>query len=130
VSFATPNLVRCSSMTIQSGAGGLTLDRLGNSRCEKVTVTGGMGQTILDLSGNWGNGSAVTVQMTAGALTLRIPQSLGVRVHSERFLSSFPSDGWVRSGDALLSRGYASARQHLDLSLDTSLGAVKVEWVR
>jgi hypothetical protein len=68
--------------------------------------------------------------MTVGTLLLRIPRSLGVRVRSERFLSSFPSEGWTRSGDALLSPGYSAARQQVDLALETALGGVRVEWVR
>jgi hypothetical protein len=129
VSFSRPNLIRCSSMTMESGAGGLTLNQLGNSRCERISVTGGMGQTTLDLSGRWGAGSVLSVKMTAGGLTLRIPRSLGVRVRSEQFLSSFPSRGWNSSNGALLSPGYASASQHVDLSLETALGSVNVEWM-
>jgi hypothetical protein len=116
-------------MTIEAGAAELRLDRLGNSRCGQVTVSGGMGQMTLDLRGVWGQPSSVSVSMTVGQLVLRIPRSLGVRVRSERFLSSFPSKGWTRSGDALLSPGYASASQHVDLALETALGDVGVEWV-
>jgi hypothetical protein len=68
--------------------------------------------------------------MTVGKLVLRIPRSLGVRVRSERFLSSYPSQGWTRSGDALLSPGYAAASQLVDLALETALGDVGVEWMR
>jgi hypothetical protein len=130
VSFSQPNRIRCSTMTIEAGAAELTLDRLGNSRCAAVSISGGMGQTTLDLRGIWGQPSTVSVRMTVGTLLLRIPRSLGVRVRSERFLSSFPSEGWTRNGDILLSPGYASARRHVDLNLETALGGVRVEWVR
>jgi hypothetical protein len=128
LSFSRPNQIRCSSMTIEAGAAELDLEQLGNSRCATITVSGGMGQTTLDLRGGWDQPSTVSVKMTVGRLLLRIPRSLGVRVHSERFLSSFPSEGWSRSGTALLSPGYATARQHVDLALETALGDVGVEW--
>ncbi len=130
VSFNRANPIRCSSMTIESGAAGLTLEQLGNSRCETVRISGGMGQTILDLGGAWGQGGTITVKMTVGALTLRIPRTLGVRVRSDQFLSSFPSKGWTNTGGALLSPGYASAREQVDLRLETALGDVNVEWIR
>jgi hypothetical protein len=130
LSFSRPNQIRCSSMTIEAGAAELLLDRLGNSRCGQIRISGGMGQMTLDLRGAWGQPSDVSVKMTVGKLRLRIPRSLGVRVRSERFLSSFPSEGWTRSGDVLLSPGYASASQHVDLALETALGDVGVEWVR
>jgi hypothetical protein len=130
LSFSRPNQIRCSSMTIEAGAAELLLDRLGNSRCGQIRISGGMGQMTLDLRGAWGQPSDVSVKMTVGKLLLRIPRSLGVRVRSERFLSSFPSEGWTRSGDVLLSPGYASASQHVDLALETALGDVGVEWVR
>lgn len=129
ISFSRPNQIRCSSITIEAGAADLVLDQLGNSRCSQVSISGGMGQTTLDLRGVWGQPSKVSVKMTVGKLVLRIPRSLGVRVRSERFLSSFPSEGWTRSGDALLSPGYAATSQHLDLALETALGDVGVEWV-
>lgn len=130
VSFSQPNQIRCSTMTIEAGAAELDLEQLGNSRCATITVSGGMGQVTLDLRGVWGQPSDVSVKMTVGQLVLRIPRSLGVRVRSQRFLSSFPSKGWTRSGDALLSPGYESASQHVNLALETALGDVGVEWLK
>ena len=130
VSFSRPNQIRCSDITVEAGAAELLLDQLGNSRCGRISISGGMGQTTLDLRGVWGQPSTVSVKLTVGKLVLRIPRSLGVRLRSERFLSSFPSQGWTRSGDALLSPGYAAASQHVDLALETALGDVGVEWVK
>jgi hypothetical protein len=129
IRFSQPNRIRCSRMTVEAGATELRLEHLGNSRCEQVSVSGGIGQAVLDLGGAWGEGSTLAITLTAARLTLRIPRSLGVRVRSERFLSSFPSAGWTRSAGALLSPGYASARQHLDLNLDTAIGNVSVDWL-
>lgn len=130
VSFSRPNQIRCSDITVEAGAAELLLDQLGNSRCGRISISGGMGQTTLDLRGAWGQPSTVAVKMTVGKLVLRIPRSLGVRLRSERFLSSFPSQGWTRSGDALLSPGYAAASRHVDLALETALGDVGVEWLK
>ncbi len=130
LAFSRANSIRCSSMIVESGAAELMLDHLGNSRCETVRITGGIGLTTLDLRGVWGARSTVAVKMTAGGLALRIPSSVGVRVRSQQFLSSFPSKGWTRRDGALLSPGYDAAVRHVDLALETALGNVEVEWVR
>lgn len=129
IAFSRPNRIRCSTLRVESGATQLDLVRLGNSRCQQIVVSGGVGRTTLDLRGAWGAGSAITVKMTMGGLTLRIPRGLGVKVRSEQFLSRFPSAGWTRTGGAFLSPGYARASSHVDLDLETALGSVSVEWM-
>jgi hypothetical protein len=129
ISFSRPNRIRCSTLRVESGATQLDLVQLGNSRCQQIVVSGGVGRTTLDLRGAWGAGSAITVKMTMGGLTLRIPRGLGVKVRSEQFLSRFPSAGWTRTGGAFLSPGYARASSHVDLDLETALGSVSVEWM-
>ncbi len=130
VSFSRPNPVRCSSMELEAGVAEVSLNQLGNSRCEEVRLTGGIGQMTVDLRGPWGPKTVIAIKTTAGGLTLRIPPSLGVRVRAEKFLASFPSRGWTTIQGVLLSPGYAGAREHVDLKLDTALGDVRVEWVR
>jgi hypothetical protein len=67
--------------------------------------------------------------MAVGALTLRLPRDVGIRLTLDRFLSSFPATGWTRQGNAYLSPGYARTTRRLDLALSSTLGGVDVEWV-
>jgi hypothetical protein len=94
-----------------------------------VEFDGGVGKVLLDLTGTWPSDARVRVQMAVGALTLRLPRDLGIRLTLDRFLSSFPASGWTRQGNAYLSPGYAHSARHLDLALSSTLGGIDVEWV-
>lgn len=131
VRFSRSNPIRCSTATIEAGAAEIEVLGLGNSRCERVTFDGGVGKAVLDLGGAWNEDSKLTVAMTVGELTLRLPRDLGIRIVMDRFLSSFPSKGWVRegSGDTWLTPGYARARRRVDIALSSTMGGVRVEWL-
>ena len=127
--FSRPNAARCGQATLSAGAADMSVLGLGNSRCRSVRFEGGVGKILLDLTGAWPSDARVSVQMAVGALTLRLPRDLGIRLTLDRFLSSFPATGWTRQGNAYLSPGYAQATRHLDLALSSTLGGIDVEWV-
>jgi hypothetical protein len=127
--FSRPNAGRCARAVLSAGAADMSVLALGNSRCRSVQFDGGVGKVLLDLTGAWPSDARVRVQMAVGALTLRLPRDLGIRLTLDRFLSSFPAAGWTRQGNAYLSPGYAHATRHLDLALSSTLGGIDVEWV-
>ena len=130
VRFSGPNAVRCSSAAFEAGAAEIAVVGLGNSRCEEITFTGGIGKAVLDLGGTWTGDSRLAVKMTVGELTLRLPTDIGIRIVMERFLTSFPAKGWTREGDTYRSPGYARATRHVDITLASTMGGVRVEWIR
>ncbi|MGH7509333.1 MAG: hypothetical protein ACREMZ_07675 [Gemmatimonadales bacterium] len=129
VSFSQPNATRCRRATFSAGAAELSVLGLGNSRCDEITFEGGIGKVTLDFSGAWSSSSNVKVTMAMGGLTLRLPRSVGVRLHMDRFLSSFEPTGLVRRGDAFLSENYDRATRRLNLEITTAVGGVGVEWL-
>lgn len=46
----------------------------------------------------------------------------------DRFLASFEPAGLIRRGDDWVSPGYDGAERHLDIALQTTVGAVRVDW--
>ena len=64
-----------------------------------------------------------------GELRLRLPKRTPVRIRMDKFLSSFDSEGLVERGGAWITRDFDPAEPHLDISLECSVGAVRVEWV-
>src|SRR5690606_17328765 len=62
-----------------------------------------------------------------GAATVRLPQGVEARLRVSRGIGavSVPA-GFARDGDVYTSAGYGSARERLDISLDTGVGAVDV----
>jgi hypothetical protein len=129
VSFSQPNGTRCRHARFSAGAAEVSVTGLGNSRCDEIEFEGGVGSVTLDFAGAWSSSSNVKVTMAMGGLTLRLPRSVGVRLHMDRFLSSFEPAGLVRRGDAFLSENYDRATRRLNLEITTAVGGVSVEWL-
>jgi hypothetical protein len=129
VRFSHPNGARCERATISAGAAEVSLLGLGNSRCDRIEFEGGMGKVLLDFSGAWTSSAQVQAAIAMGELTLRLPRRIGVRVSMSKFLSTFEPAGLVRRGDDFLSPNYNRSPKHLDLTLTSAVGGVKVEWV-
>ena len=127
--FSRPTAGHCAHASISAGAADMSVLGLGNSRCRSISFEGGVGKALLDLSGAWPADAHVSAHMAVGALTLRLPRDVGIRLTLDRFLSSFPTAGWTRQGNAYLSPGYARTTRHLDLAISSALGGVDVEWV-
>jgi cell wall-active antibiotic response 4TMS protein YvqF len=128
VRFSRLNGTRCRSATLSAGAAELTVSGLGNSRCDRIAFDGGVGSVTLDFGGAWTSSSQVEVKMALGEVTLRLPRQVGVNVTLDKFLSSFDPEGLERRGNSYRSRGYEQAARHLDISVSTAAGAVRVEW--
>lgn len=128
VRFSQPNAVRCRTATFSAGAAELSILGLGNSRCDRIAFEGGVGKVTLDFGGAWSSSSRVEVKMALGAVTLRLPKAIGVRVTLDKLLSSFQPQGLVRRGASYLSPGYDQAGRRLDIDVTTAVGGVDVEW--
>lgn len=129
VSFSRPNATRCRTARVTAGAAEVSVIGLGNSRCEEIEFEGGVGKVTLDFAGAWTSSAKVNITMAMGGLTLRLPRNVGVRVHMDRFLSSFEPSGLVRQDDSFVSRNYATATRQLDLEITAAVGDVNIEWV-
>jgi hypothetical protein len=66
--------------------------------------------------------------MTVGAVILEAPRDLGIRIALDRFLAGFESAGFNREGNTYVSDNFRTARRTVDLTIETTLGNVKVEW--
>jgi hypothetical protein len=129
VHFSAPNGTRCSQARFTAGAAELVVVGLGHARCDAVRFDGGMGNVTLDFSGAWTGSTRVSVKMTAGGLTLRLPRSAGVRVTLDKFLASFRPAGLTARGTSWVSPGWDRAEHRLDLAVTSTIGGIAVEWV-
>jgi hypothetical protein len=129
VRFSQPNPARCEQASIAAGAAEISLLDLGNSRCDEIQFEGGVGKVLLDFGGAWRSSSKVSVKMALGEITLRLPRKVGVRLHMDKFLSSFEPAGLVRRGNVFESADYRQFSQHLDLDLTSTVGGVNVVWI-
>lgn len=129
VSFATPNRVAARRVKVDAGAAEVRVSGLGNARTERFEFNGGMGEATLEFGGTWTHSATAQIDMGVGAVRLRIPRALGVKVVRDSFLSSFDASGLVKRGDAWYSRDYAQARYRLDVSIHAAVGSIEVDWI-
>jgi hypothetical protein len=127
--FTQPNRVGCTRGEFQAGAAEFKVSGLGNSRCQIITFRGGVGTAMLDFSGSWRSDMQLEASMAAGSLTIKLPRGLGVKMATDNFLAILDPQGFVERDGEYTSQNYAQADRHLDISLKTSLGQVKIEWI-
>jgi len=131
IAVGRPNAVRCTDARLEAGAGELRATGLGNARCDQVTLQGGAGRVTLDFSGPWTGRMAVTAQMKVGELVLRFPRKAGVRLTMDTFLATFAPTGLASTdgGKTWTSPGVAQAAGRLDVTIESAIGGVRVEWI-
>lgn len=130
VSFDEPNPVAMDRLEMKAGAASLELRHLGNARAGAMRFEGAVGELVLDFTGEWDRDATATVKMGLGALTLRIPDDLGVRVRKSSLLSSFTGLGLEKADDGSYRTGnWDEAAHRLDLTVDAAFGSIDVEVV-
>lgn len=127
--WATPNRVPAGEVRVASGASRLAVRGLGNARAARIRYEGGVGETTLEFDGAWNRNADVDVEMGMGAVTLRFPRALGVRIESRSRLARFSPAGMERRGDAWYSPGWDRARHRVTVRVSAALGAVNVQWM-
>ena len=130
IDISEPNSVGMSTARFEIGAAEFEARHLGNLNAERIEVDAGVGQVTLWLNGRWQRDASVSIDMGLGALELRVPEGLGLRLRKEGFLVSLDSEGLVKRGDWYYSLDYEDADPKVTVDLDAAFGSVKVVWVR
>lgn len=129
VEFSEPNPVSMRRATFEVGAADFAARHLGNLNAEEISVDAGVGNVVLDFTGEWRQDSDVTVDMGLGALELRVPRGLGIRINRDTFLTSFDSEGLVKRGDSYYSLDWEDAEFTVTVDVNAAFGSVEVVWV-
>lgn len=129
LTVSRPNRIQCERLTIKVGAAQLNATGLGNLNTRRLSLEGGVGEMTLDFTGAWKNDMDARVEMGLGALTLRVPKSVGLSVHKDGLLASFDSQGLVKRGNTYYSENWDSAGHKLTVDLNAALGSIRVIWV-
>lgn len=130
VDVSEPNPVVMESAAFEVGAADFAARGLGNLNARRLRVDAGIGEVTLGLDGSWRQDAELALKMGLGALELRIPEGLGVRLTKSSFLTSLDPQGLVKRGDAYYSLDWERAERKLDIHLEAAFGSVKVTWVR
>jgi hypothetical protein len=123
------NAETCRLAELQVGAARFEAVGLGNLNAQRLRVKGGVGEVILDFTGEWSRDLDARVEMGLGALTLRMPRGLGVRINRGGILTSFDSEGLTKRGKSYYSENWNDAGRKLSLDLEAAFGSIKVVWV-
>lgn len=129
VAFSQPNPEVCRSLKLEVGAAQFQARGIGNLNAERMTVSGGVGEVTLDFTGRWRTNLTADIDMGLGALNIRVPRGLGVRVRKSGILASFDSQGLVKRGDVYFSEDWERADHRLTINIDAALGAIRLAWV-
>lgn len=129
LSFQRPNAGEMERLTLKVGAAEFRGAQLGNANFREFVFEGGVGDVVLDLTGEWRGSASARVKMGVGALILRLPRELAVRVRKKSFLTAFDASGFERAGEAWQTANWNEAPHRLELELEAAFGAVDIERV-
>jgi len=125
-----PNPVSLGTAKIAVGAAQFHARSLGNLNAERIDVDAGVGDITLDFTGDWQRDAEVNVDLGVGALELRVPEGLGLRLKKDSFLTTLDPQGLVKRGDYYYSTDWDEADRQVDIDVDAALAKVSVVWVR
>lgn len=116
-------------LSVNMGAGETTLDLAGLD-LRDLQVDVGTGETTIDLSGNPTHDLVGDINTGAGALTLKVPENVGVRIVGYKDgVGEYRADGFMQDGDALVNPAYKTSTVKYDLALRRGVGEVRIEMV-
>ena len=130
IEVSEPNPVPMTEAEFEVGAADFTLTGLGNLGAERISVEAGVGQVALGLDGAWRTNARVSIDMGLGALEIRVPEGLGIRIRKDSFLTSFDPEGLVKRGDSYYSLDWEEAERNVTIDLNAAFGSVQVVWIR
>ena len=130
VRFDKPNGVEMSNLTLDAGASQLNVTGIGNAGPKRMTVQGGAGEITLDFTGAWPQSADVRITAGVGAITLYLPDDVGVRVEPEGKLTNVNVDGLRRRGSAYVNDAFGEAETELRIKVTTGFGTLHLAEVR
>ncbi len=126
VHFGEPNKAKMSDLTLDAGASKLEITGIGNAGPERVEVQGGVGDMTLDFAGNWPRSADVQITAGVGAVTLRLPDDVGVRVETEGGLMNVDASGWQRLDGDYVNDAFGEADIELHIQVTTGIGNLRL----
>lgn len=128
VSRPNPEMLRRAEFDV--GAADFEAIRLGNLNLEELGVNAGVGRVALDFSGALRRDVDVEVDMGLGALELKVPEGVGVRLEKDSFLTSIDADGFDRRDGVYYSSNWESAERRIRVHVKAAFGSISVTRIR
>lgn len=117
------------TLSVAMGAGEADLDLRG-TMLRSLQLDLGAGDATIDLSGTWTDDVTGEITTGAGAVTLKVPADVGVRIVGyQDGLGSYRADGFAQDGEALVNDAWETAEVRFDLALRRGLGDVTIKTI-
>jgi hypothetical protein len=111
------------TLTVDAGAAGLKMRKLGNAHFDQMNFTGGAGNFTLDFSGDWQGSGQVSIKTGVSNLTLIAPRDIGVKVTTgDKTLTNVTVEGFHRQGNVWVNDAYGESELELTINVDIGLG--------
>lgn len=126
VTVSERNPVEMDEVRIEVGAAafrGTGLGRLGAARYE---VDVGVGDVRLELAGLERTETRIEARVGLGALDIRVPDDIGVRLTRSSLLAGLNAPDLTRRGDAWLSANWDDAPRKVNIHVSAAFGSVTV----
>lgn len=130
VRFDEPNTGFIDVLQIKSGVSRFTGENLGNANFGTLNFEGGIGSYTLNFDGNLRHEAHVHVTLGIGAVSLIIPEHIGVKLHTKQRLFSsvdIPDDFERINGDQYVSANFETAEGRLVINIESGFGSVRVQ---
>jgi hypothetical protein len=123
------NQVTCEHVHIKNGVGEMTAVGLGNLNFRSLEYEGGVGEADIDFTGEWKQDADIKIQVGVGAVTIKVPRNIGVRVEAPKsFLSGLHLDRFNKVDSLYYSDNYDAAKIRISLHIVTGIGECRIGW--
>jgi hypothetical protein len=123
VEWNQPNPESLDILTVDAGAAGLKMRKLGNAHFDQMNFTGGAGNFTLDFSGDWQGSGQVSINTGVSNLTLIAPRDIGVKINTgDKTLTNVTAEGFHRQDNVWVNDAYGESKLELTITIDIGLG--------
>ncbi len=113
-------------LDVKLGAGSGHLD-LSGVPLTHLRVAGGAGKLYVDLRGDWKQSFDGRIAAGVGTITVRLPSTVGVRVHAKGGLGSVYAPGLRREGNVYENAALGKSPVTLNLDVSSGIGTINLE---
>lgn len=126
VDVSRPNQARIRTAEFRVGAADFTARNLANLNAARLDVEAGVGEVTLDLGGELQRDMEVEVSMGLGALEIRVPSEVGIRLEKDSFLTNLDADELVKEGRDYFSDNWDAAERRITIQVKAAFGTIRV----
>lgn len=124
--FDRPNPVPMDHVTLDTGASRIQVIKIGNASPETMRLRGGVGDLSLDFTGEWTRSAEITIRAGAGALTLRLPDDVGVEVEAKAGLANVDAYGLRQMGRTYTNDAFGETEIELHIDIIAGVGNIRL----